>query len=106
MTDTKWIAALSVGDEVGVGGSGRHMARVVSRTAAYVTLDDGDRYRVTTGRQVGWSSTMSGPPWLEPADAMRRQLALDRLEHDRRWCRTATTDQLVRMVAILDEVTP
>lgn len=106
--------ALQVGAKVGVVG--HHAAAVLTvakRTAAQLVLSDESRWTIKTGRKFGEQGYYT-------SDLVSEQDARDRIEHIRqerafnqavnrmnrmRW-RDLSPEQLGRMTALLDEISP
>jgi hypothetical protein len=109
----KTRADLKPGDAVTVAHYGALRKATVFRvTKTQITLDDGTRWLVSTGRRV------NAPRWdvsaVEPFDAAKwsayqaeaeRQLACNALvQRFATVCNRLTSDQIARVAAVLDEV--
>jgi hypothetical protein len=110
MTTSEWLQSLKVGDEVAVTGRWceRNFIATVSRVTATLIVTDGAelRFQRKTGYEYGSGSSYNRRRILEITDeirnGLRRNVALKIIERSN-W-QSMTTDQLERIVAIIEEV--
>ena len=106
----EWLAQLKLGNKVYVCLPERHhksekrSSRVSKATACYLWVESGEKFSRDSGRQCvpAERKTWDSPAWLESPDELDRRDMVHRLNYQTAFVR-CTTEQLRRIVAILDE---
>jgi hypothetical protein len=104
-----WLEKIQAGNEVVLRLSGfsrdRYVMEKVTRTTATQVVVGNRGWRKSDGKEIGgstWHYNSIRPGTPETREQVTRTDALDRLGKQQSW-KTLTTDQLTRIVAILDE---